>query len=410
MAGNEAAARAETSAQDARKALAQGDRHSARQAAFLALDIDPRCELAWLVLAAMADPPARREYIEHLLAIHPQSKRARRALEATPSEPRMLLPSPFLSPAEQAPPQAGVEPDTRPHKAVRRSAVSAGPPAILPGKAREAIRSSSIGHAKRRLVQNFRVVVLACEMALKHAATDSFIIFAVFIQPLIIAMLGLYMLRERGGDYAIFVVVGSGLTGLWSSLLFVSGGALNQERWSGTLEGLVGMPTSLEVIVFGKNLAYVTQSLGSMVLAYALVSVLFGTPLRVAQPFVFLVSVGFTTMSFVCFGLLLAPMFVANPDIRNIVNGLEYPMYILAGFLFPIALLPGWTTPLSYILAPYWAAEALHAASAGTATASTLALDWGMMLLLGAIYILLGRWLFRVFLRKARQDATLDFI
>jgi len=256
---------------------------------------------------------------------------------------------------------------------------------------------------------NLRVVATACEMALKHAATDSFIIFAVFVQPLIIALLGLYMLRERGGDYAIFVVVGSGLTGLWSSLLFVSGGALNQERWSGTLESLVGMPTSLEVVVFGKNLAYVTQSLGSMVLAYALASLLFGTPLHVAQPLLFLASIILTTVSFVCLGLLLAPMFVANPDIRNFVNALEYPMYILAGFLFPIALLPGWTTPLSYVLAPYWAAEALHAASTGTAALNNMALDWGMLLVLGAAYVLIGRWLFRVFLRKARQDATLDF-
>jgi ABC-2 type transport system permease protein len=149
--------------------------------------------------------------------------------------------------------------------------------------------------------------------------------------------------------------------------------------------------------------------MGSMVLAYALASLLFGTPLVVAQPIAFLISIVFTMISFVCFGLLLAPMFVANPDIRNFVNGLEYPMYILAGFLFPIALLPGWTTPFSYVLAPYWAAEALHAASAGSGTLSALALDWGIMLLLGAIYVLIGRWLFRAFLRKARQDATLDF-
>lgn len=254
-----------------------------------------------------------------------------------------------------------------------------------------------------------RVVAIAFEMAIKHAATDSFIVFAVFVQPLIIAMLGLYMLRERGGDYAIFVVVGSGLTGLWSSLLFVSGSALNQERWSGTLEGLVGVPTSLEVIVFGKNLAYVTQSLGSMLLAYALASLLFGTPLTVAQPAIFFVSILFTMASFVCFGLLLAPLFVANPDIRSFVNALEYPMYILGGFLFPIALLPGWSTPLSYLLAPYWAAEALHAASSGTATLATLAVDWGVMILLGVVYVLIGRWMFRIFLRRARQDATLDF-
>ncbi len=98
-------------------------------------------------------------------------------------------------------------------------------------------------HRQSALVANLRVVAAAFEMALKQAATDGFIIFGVFVQPLIIALLGLYMLRERGGDYAIFVVVGSGLTGLWSSLLFVSGSALSDERWSGTLESLVGMPT-----------------------------------------------------------------------------------------------------------------------------------------------------------------------
>ncbi len=161
--------------------------------------------------------------------------------------------------------------------------------------------------------------------------------------------------------------------------------------------------------MFGKNLAYVIQSLSSMIIAYLLASLLFGYTLKVAQPGLFVVSVIFTTASFVCFGLLLAPMFVANPDIRQFVNALEYPMYILGGFLFPIALLPGWTTPLSYLLAPYWAAQALHAASAGTATLSVLAVDWGCMLLLGALYLLISRWLFRVFLRKARQDATLEF-
>lgn len=387
---------AENLAREGRRALRRGDRQAARHHAMRALEDDQTCELAWLVLAALSDPHTRRHYLEHVLSIHPNSVRALHALTLTSDDRRLLEPSPF--PPSGGQPARGNGPslagatleDTRPIAPVRRSAAQESP--------------------GRELLSNLRVVAVSCEMALKHAATDAFIIFAVFVQPLIIALLGLYMLRARGGDYAIFVVVGSGLTGLWSSLLFVSGGALNQERWIGTLESLVGMPTSLEVIVFGKNLAYVTQSLGSMVLAYALASILFGTPLTVAQPLVFFVSIGFTTISFVCFGLLLAPMFVANPDIRNFVNALEYPMYILAGFLFPIALLPGWTTPLSYLLAPYWAAEALHAASAGTATLATLTLDWGMMLALGAAYVLVGRWLFRVFLRKARQDATLDFI
>ncbi len=41
------------------------------------------------------------------------------------------------------------------------------------------------------------------------------------------------MLQDKGADAAMFVVVGSGLTGLWSSLLFISGNSINSERWSG---------------------------------------------------------------------------------------------------------------------------------------------------------------------------------
>lgn len=260
-----------------------------------------------------------------------------------------------------------------------------------------------------KLRQHFRVIRLSAEMAMRHAATDSFVIFAVFVQPLIIAVLGLLMLREKSGDYGIFVVVGSGLTGLWSSLLFVSGNAITHERWTGTLEGLVGVPTPLWMVVVGKNLAHVLQSLGSMVLAYGIVSLLTGYPLTIQQPLLFAASMLFIVISFVCFGLLLSPLFIVNPDVRRFQNALEYPVYILAGFLFPILLLPGWTNPLSYLLAPYWAAQALQSAAAGAATLTSLLFEWGMMLGLGLVYLLISSFLFRRMLEKARRDATLGF-
>ena len=50
-----------------------------------------------------------------------------------------------------------------------------------------------------------------------------------------------------GDDYAMFVVVGSGLTGFClSSLLFISGNSINAERWQGTLESLVALPSPLK--------------------------------------------------------------------------------------------------------------------------------------------------------------------
>jgi ABC-2 type transport system permease protein len=87
---------------------------------------------------------------------------------------------------------------------------------------------------------------------------------------------------------------------------------------------------------------------------------------------------------------------------------MEFPVYILCGFLFPIALLPGWTTPISYLLPPYWAAIALHGTSTGTISFDQLAFAWGMMLLFSIVDLIIASQLFKVMLYKARVDATLD--
>ena len=258
------------------------------------------------------------------------------------------------------------------------------------------------------LQRNWRAILVVAEMTLRQTVMDAFILFTVLVQPLLIALLALWMLGGRGPEAAMFVVVGSGMTGLWSSLLFVSGNSINVERWSGTLETLVGVPTSLAVIVFGKNLANVTQSLISMVVSYLLAALLFGYSLQVDQPVQFAISLLLTIVAFISFGLIIAPLFVMNPSVQHWQNAMEFPVYILSGFLFPVALLPGWSTPLSYLLPPYWAARALHGTSTGGSGLNEVLFYWGMMALFSVIYLLISGHLFRRMLVKARVDATLD--
>jgi len=259
----------------------------------------------------------------------------------------------------------------------------------------------------RTLRGNLRAAAASGEMALRSNVMDSFVLFGLLVQPLIIAVLALWMLEARGENYAIYVVIGSGLTGLWSTLLFVSGNGITSERWTGTLESLTSVPTPMSWIIMGKTIANVTQSLVSMVAAYTLASLLFGYPLTVTQPVPFLISIVFMVLSFVAFGMLIAPAFVLNPDVQRWQNAMEFPVYILAGFLFPIALLPGWTTPLSYLLAPYWAARALHITSSLQGGTTEVLASWGMMVVLAVIYLVIARRLFRLTLQRARQDASL---
>lgn len=259
----------------------------------------------------------------------------------------------------------------------------------------------------RVLVKYWRTILVVAEMNVRMQMTDAFVVFTVLLQPIIIAMLGLWMLQDKGANAAMFVVVGSGLTGLWSSLLFISGNSINVERWVGTLESLVGIPTPFEVIVFGKNLANVVQSLLSMVLGYFIAVFAFGYSLDIQQPILFALSVVLAVIAFVSFGLIIAPVFVMNPSVQGWQNAMEFPVYVLCGFLFPIALLPGWTTPISYLLPPYWAAVALHGTSTGGASLNQTLFAWGMMLLFSLVDLLIASRLFKMMLYKARADATL---
>jgi ABC-2 type transport system permease protein len=259
-----------------------------------------------------------------------------------------------------------------------------------------------------RFKQQLQLILIAFEMEMKQNLTDAFIIFGILVQPLIIAFLALWMLKGTTPDYAIFVAVGSGMTGLWTTLLFNSGNSITGERWTGTLENLVAAPVPMRIVVFGKNLADITQSLLSVVVCYAVISLILGYPLGIAHPFLFIISAILTIFSFVCFGLIISTAFILNPDVQRFQNGLEFPIYILAGFLFPITVLPGWTTPLSYLLTPYWAAVALHGSTSQGMPLDQVYFAWLMMLVFGIIYLIASETLFRKVLFKARVDATLN--
>jgi ABC-2 type transport system permease protein len=258
------------------------------------------------------------------------------------------------------------------------------------------------------LRRNGRAILAVTEMTFRNNVVDLFIIFTILVQPLIIAFLALWMLDSKGEAVAIYVVVGSGMTGLWSSMVFISGNSINVERWSGTLETLVGVPTPLYLIVLGKNLANVLQSLSSMIISYILIGLLLGYDLSLSQPLYFFISLFFTIIGFISFAMIIAPVFVMNPGIQSFQNGMEFPIYILCGFLFPIAMLPGWSVPISYILPPYWAARALHLTSSGNGSLVELLTIWGLLLFFSMFHLLLSRGLFRLMIDKARRDATLD--
>ncbi len=260
----------------------------------------------------------------------------------------------------------------------------------------------------KQVLKYWRTMLKVADTTFRLQVMDTFILFGIVVQPMIIALLAMWMLQDKGADAAIFVVVGSGMTGLWSTLLFVGGNSISEERWEGTLESLIAVPTPLPLIIFGKNIANVVQSLLSMIVSYLFISLAFNYPLHLNSPLLFFISLVLTVFAFICFGLILSPIFLVSPGVQRFQNAMEFPVYILSGFLFPILMLPGWTTPLSYLLPTYWAAEALHGTSSGNASFEQILFYWAMLLIFSILYLAGANLLFQKVLVKARKDASLS--
>ena len=82
---------------------------------------------------------------------------------------------------------------------------------------------------------------------------------------------------------------------------------------------------------------------------------------------------------------------------------LEYPVWLVSGFLVPLSLFPEWVRPISWVLAPTWGINAIRDAALGGSAWPDIALALG----LGAVYVLLGIVLIGRALHAARDKGTL---
>jgi ABC-2 type transport system permease protein len=215
------------------------------------------------------------------------------------------------------------------------------------------------------------------------------------------------MLRHRPDFDPMYVVVGAGLSGLWSTILFAGSGAITHERWMGTLELLVASPTSLVLIFGGKLLGTLAFSLVSLVLSYGVGAWLFGYSLVIADPGGLAISLLFALAALWVMGMLFAPLAIYWRPVGQFLGVLEYPIFSLSGFLFPILLLPGWTVPVSDVLPPYWAAVAMHGAARGDLDLAGQARAWLNIVVLSAVLLMVSLAMFRAVLVRARRAGTL---
>ena len=131
---------------------------------------------------------------------------------------------------------------------------------------------------------------------------------------------------------------------------------------------------------------------------------LFGIHPRIVHPLLFCLAVPATIVSIGMLGFLLSVTVVRYRTAWALGNALEYPVWLVCGFLVPLSLFPGWVRPISWVLAPTWGVRAIREAALGGSALWHVA----ACAALGLGYGVLGALLVGTVLRAARVKASLS--
>jgi ABC-2 type transport system permease protein len=251
-----------------------------------------------------------------------------------------------------------------------------------------------------------RLVWAGWKFHAKNLTMSGFFILTSAIQPVIFATIAFFMFEAGAREGTLlYVSLGAGLMGIWSATLFASGGAIQWQRWQGTLELSIASPAPFLLVLLPMTLASATIGLYSLTGTLLWGRLLFGVPIDIAQPLVFALAVPATIIGLGLLGLVMASTFILWRNANALSNLLEYPIWLVTGLLVPISLLPGWVSPLAWVLAPTWGVRAIRDSALGTGDPLAAV---GMCLALGAAYLVIGSLTVRYFENLARDRATLS--
>ena len=178
------------------------------------------------------------------------------------------------------------------------------------------------------------------------------------------------------------------------------------ERWEGTIEYTFMAPLSRPVHLFGMGIFAVAYGVVRASLLFGVVAAFFGLHMPDANFGTALVLLAVASISFIGIGMMTAVLPLISPEkgtqLGFVAQGL---MLVVSGVYYSVAVLPDWMQWISKISPATYALRGIRASiidGAGLAWA-----DVGPLLLIGAVSVPLGLYIFRSGERYAKKHGKL---
>ncbi|MFI5385161.1 MAG: ABC transporter permease [Fimbriimonadales bacterium] len=141
----------------------------------------------------------------------------------------------------------------------------------------------------------------------------------------------------------VVCLIASNLTIILSALAIV------REREIGTIEQLLVTPIKSWELMLGKLIPYLLMGFVNILVVLGLAVALFGVPMRGSLSFMMGISVLFMVGS-LGMGLLISTLSRNQMQATQVASLVIMPNMMLSGFIFPVANMPAWLQPVTYLL------------------------------------------------------------
>jgi len=253
-----------------------------------------------------------------------------------------------------------------------------------------------------------RAVASAFRVTLRLRVVSVWAYLNWLVFPLIFAAVGLLVLTRPGApsSHLAYGVLGGGLIGYWSVAYLDGGQGIQDERWNGTLEQIFAVPTPLWAIILGKILSSLMFGLLAFLPTAAFAYIGFHAFLPSVDAASFAISLGLLTLTFLAIAIMLTPLFALWRWAFSMLNGFELGVYVLCGFMFPVAILSPWAQGVAGVLGPTWAVKALYASTTNAGPHDYL-VWWLAALGLSVVYLVAAFFMYLLVQNRARESGEL---
>ncbi|MCL4528689.1 MAG: ABC transporter permease [Chloroflexi bacterium] len=211
------------------------------------------------------------------------------------------------------------------------------------------------------------------------------------VQPAAFSAVGYLLARMAGKSQPdlVYVIIGGGIMGLWSRLLFTSFYDISDDRREGMLELIIGSPTSFTFVLAVKTLTNVLAGSISMILAFLAAKLFFDFSVPLHNIPYILISLLVLMFGFWSIGFFLAHFRVWSRVTGMFINYLELPVSILAAFMFPIEYLPRSILWLSDGIPVRWGVTGLNFSFQTQLEFAAIWPSWAAALAISFVYLLI---------------------